>query len=642
MNPARILLGVALFLSLSSPFALADVIQRVSVTSSDEPATSFYPPESQCPGAWVDSTTISTDGRFVVFTSYATDLVPGDTNQCPDVFVRNRVANTTELVSLSNTGYLGNGYSFACDITADGRYVLFASHATNLVPGDTNGRGDLFVRDRLLGTTERVNVGSAGQQANDDSLGPAAISVDGRYVAFWDYATNLVAGDTNGYPDVFVRDRVAATTERVNVSSSGQQTTYEQDGYGWSVAISADGRCVAFCSGALNLVPGAKWLQVYLRDRTAATTELVSVNMNGGTSASEGSSGPTISPDGRYVMFTSYASDLVPGDTNGGADVFLRDRLLRTTERLSVSSTGQQGTLPEPSGFRWQHGGISGDGRYVVFESELAGLLPGETNDFMKVFRRDRVAGTTEPVAVNMTGDLSYGACPTMSADGRCIAFESGAADLVPGDTGLYIDAFVRDLDARFPDVPCCYWAFPHIEACVSAAIVHGYQDNTYQPKRLVTRDQMAVFISRALAGGDDNVPPGPAEATFADVPTDHWAFKYVEYCLTHGVVEGFDPTHYAPDLDVARDAMAVYLSRALCGGDENVPPGPLEATFDDVATDYWAYDYVEYCVAQGVVQGYTQDDPETPENEATYLPDLTVTRDQMAVYITRAFQLPM
>jgi hypothetical protein len=142
----------------------------------------------------------------------------------------------------------------------------------------------------------------------------------------------------------------------------------------------------------------------------------------------------------------------------------------------------------------------------------------------------------------------------------------------------------------------------------------------------------MAVFISRALAGGDANVPDGPDTATFDDVPTDHWAFKYVEYCVANGVVQGFDPVTYAPTVIVSRDAMAVFISRAVAGGDGNVPDGPDTATFDDVPTDYWAYKYVEYCVANDIVQGY---DP------LTYGPTITVTRDQMAVYICRAFDLP-
>jgi hypothetical protein len=141
----------------------------------------------------------------------------------------------------------------------------------------------------------------------------------------------------------------------------------------------------------------------------------------------------------------------------------------------------------------------------------------------------------------------------------------------------------------------------------------------------------MAVFISRALAGGDENVPPGPAEATFNDIPASHWAFKYVEYCVASDIVHGFGPEAYGPTAIVSRDAMAAFISRAVAGGDDNVPNGPAEATFEDVPTDHWAYRYVEYCAAEGIVQGY---------DSVTYGPTGTVSRDQVAVYICRAFAL--
>ena len=166
----------------------------------------------------------------------------------------------------------------------------------------------------------------------------------------------------------------------------------------------------------------------------------------------------------------------------------------------------------------------------------------------------------------------------------------------------------------------------------MDAGIVGGYGDGTYQPEVVVSRDTMAVFIARALCKGDDSVPDGPAVATFDDVPTDYWAYKYVEYCVANDIVEGYDPVTYGPTVAVTRDQMAVFISRAVAGGDGNVPDGPAVATFDDVPTDYWAYKYVEYCVAENIVQGY---DP------VTYGPIVPVTRDQMAVFIARAFGLP-
>jgi len=186
-------------------------------------------------------------------------------------------------------------------------------------------------------------------------------------------------------------------------------------------------------------------------------------------------------------------------------------------------------------------------------------------------------------------------------------------------------------ISLSFGDVPYYHWARLHIEACVQAGIVSGYGDGTYQPGNPVTRDQMAVFIARALAGGDENVPDGPDTATFNDVPTDFWAYKYVEYCVITGVVQGFDPVTYGPTVTVSRDAMAAFIARAVAGDDDSVPDGPAEATFDDVPTDHWAYKYVEHCAAEGIVHGY---------DSVTYGPTGTVSRDQMAVFISRAFQL--
>jgi len=184
-----------------------------------------------------------------------------------------------------------------------------------------------------------------------------------------------------------------------------------------------------------------------------------------------------------------------------------------------------------------------------------------------------------------------------------------------------------------FLDVAADYWAFDYIRACVTAGIVGGYPDGTYHPTAPVTRDQMAVFISRALAGGDANVPPGPATATFPDVPTDHWAFKYVEYAVNNGVTGGYPDGAYQPTVTVTRDQMAVFVARALAGGDSLVPTGPATATFPDVPTTHWAFKYVEYIKSQSVTGGYP---------DGTYRPTLGVTRDQMAVYVQRAFDLPM
>jgi hypothetical protein len=192
-----------------------------------------------------------------------------------------------------------------------------------------------------------------------------------------------------------------------------------------------------------------------------------------------------------------------------------------------------------------------------------------------------------------------------------------------------------------FGDVRPAHWAFAEIEACFHAGIVGGYDDGLYHPELAVTRDQMAAYIARALASGDENVPTGPAEASFPDVPNAtggsaaHWAFRYVEYAVAHKVVAGYDDGLYHPDREVQRDQMAVYVARSLADptGDEGVVlyAPPAEPTFPDVTEGSWAFPHVEYCVARGVVQGY---------EDGLYHPSDVVTRDQMAVYVARAFEL--
>jgi hypothetical protein len=186
-------------------------------------------------------------------------------------------------------------------------------------------------------------------------------------------------------------------------------------------------------------------------------------------------------------------------------------------------------------------------------------------------------------------------------------------------------------IPAPFADISGDCWAFDAIKACAEAGIVGGYEDGTYRPDLTVTRDQMAVFISRALAGGEGGVPTGPPTATFFDVPTDHWAFKYVEYAADRDVVGGYSDDSYRPSTVVTRDAMAVFVARAVCGGESSVPAGPATASFSDVPTDHWAFRHVECLRGEGVVSGY---------GDGTYRPLVVISRDQMAVYIQRAFGL--
>lgn len=363
-------------------------------------------------------------------------------------------AGTTELVSISSEGELANWDIYDSAISADGRYVAFSSYASNLVPGDTNKKFDVFVHDRATGETERVSVSSSGKQGNDTSLAPS-ISADGRYVAFESYANNLVAGDTNQWPDVFVHDRATGSTKRISVSSNG----IEGNNYSLSPSISADGRYVTFESYARNLVSEDtnRKCDVFVHDRKTGVTERVSLDSDG-TQGNSHSRASSISADGRFVVFQSAARNLVPEDTNKTWDIFVRDRVEGITERVSVDSNGNQSSIrweeyvdEWPPGSRpfplSNHPFISADARYVTFASYADNLVSEDTNKAGDIFIHDRVTGVTERVSVDSNGNQanqwSYRA--TMSADGRYVTFISDASNLVPEDTNRGWDVFVHD-----------------------------------------------------------------------------------------------------------------------------------------------------------------------------------------------------
>jgi Tol biopolymer transport system component len=340
-------------------------------------------------------------------------------------------AASTSLVSVASDGAQGNDPSSDPASSGDGRVVAFDSIATNLVPGDTNAKIDIFVRDRQAAQTTRVSVASDGTQANDLSVLPA-VSGEGRYVAFESDATNLVAGDSNGRRDIFVRDRQSAQTTRVSVASDGTQGSSE---FGFSqgadASISADGRFVAFQAGFTNLVAGdtntcvslpnlppGECPDIFVHDRQTGQTTRVSVASDG-TQANDQSFRPAISADGRYVAFASVASNLVPGDTNGaqgvflGTDVFVHDRQTGQTTRVSVAADGTQANRESfaPT--------VSADGRYVAFLSLASNLVARDSNGRrdpllgQDVFVHDRLTGQTTRVSVAADGRQALGPAST-------------------------------------------------------------------------------------------------------------------------------------------------------------------------------------------------------------------------------------
>jgi Tol biopolymer transport system component len=406
------------------------VTTRVSVSSGDAQADSR---------SFVGG--VSADGRYVAFTSSASNLVAGDTNGSYDVFVRDRSRGVTQRVSVGRDGVQANHGSPALFgtpvISADGRYVAFLSKASNLVAGDTNNDWDVFVRDRVAHTTRRVSVGPGGAQADGSSEEPA-ISANGRYVAFASSATNLVTGNAGRRREVFVRDRRAHVTRRVSVGPRGRQANR---GGGDSPAISTNGRYIAFTSDASNLVAGDTnhQVDVFVRDRVAHVTRRVSIGPGGRQTKSD-SFTPAISAHGRYVSFTSKASGLVTGDTNGAWDVFVRDQAAQVTERVSVGPGGEQA-----NNYTFE-AAISANGRYVAFDSAASNLVAGDTNGRKDVFVYDREAGVTERVSVGPGGAQANRRSfhPAISGDGQTVAFDSLASNLVTGDTNGTWDVFAN------------------------------------------------------------------------------------------------------------------------------------------------------------------------------------------------------
>jgi uncharacterized repeat protein (TIGR01451 family) len=358
--------------------------------------------------------------------------------------------NVIEPISVAPDGAIGNDSSVVGDhlgdygdMTPDGRFVVFASAASNLVPGDTNGVGDVFVRDRRTGVTERVSVGPKGVEGNGDSnfLGIStapAISDDGRYVAFKSDASNLVKGDRNQLTDVFVRDRAAGTTERISGHGGGDNP-----------GISPDGNFVAFETFDFD---GDFARDIYLLDRATGAIERISVSHDGSEIFSP-SEDPVVTsaPNGRpIVAFASGAPNLVPND-GINIDVFVRDLSgpSPTTELVSVSSNGEPAGESDTS----RNPAITPDGRFVAFQSDAQNFTADpQTGFFSDVFVRDRRDGTTVLASPDGARGEASGQSedPEISADGRFVAFASFASDLIAGtpdpDGGLVRDAFVRDL----------------------------------------------------------------------------------------------------------------------------------------------------------------------------------------------------
>lgn len=388
---------------------------------------------------------ISGDGAVVAFVDFSANAVPGDTNEASDILVFDAASGRAEHINVGPGGEQADSRSREPALDEDGSHCVFSSRATNLVPDDTNGQWDVFVRDLQAGTTRRVNVSSSGEQAAGGLSGAAQLSADGSIVVFSSSATNLVPNDTNNHTDVFVHDCVTGITTRVSVDSAGTQAV---GGENWEPHVSADGRFVVFSSWATNLVPSDAngRSDVFLHDRTTGTTTRISETPTGGDS--DGTSfGPYISADGSVVVFESFATNLVGAgvDTNLRPDVFAYDVATGVTSLVSRAASGLAAN------------GASRDattdamGRYVVFTSFAPDLVLGDTNETDDVFRHDLMTGATERVNTRPDGSgvsAGWTAEPQCSHDGMRVVFVQGGPDLTPDGRGPAYEGnvFIKDL----------------------------------------------------------------------------------------------------------------------------------------------------------------------------------------------------
>jgi Tol biopolymer transport system component len=452
---------------------------------------------------------ITPDGRFVVFESSASNLIPGGTT-VRQVYLRDLQTGALELISQNTTGGNGNNVSYQAHVSADARYVSFTSAATDLVAGDTNGFDDIFVRDRTAGTTTRVSLGAGGVQADNSSF-QSRISGDGAFVLFESRATNLVAGDTNSMSDGFLWVRATGVVERVTLSSTGGELSGSPNGRNEPTSLSDNGQFIVFQTdfGVANAVPDDtnSSQDVFLRDRTAGTTTRLSVNPGTGEQGNNHSLFPFISRDGSTVVFTSFASNLVSGDTNGVADVFLLKRNVSpfTIQRITNGDADSQQST------------VSSDGRYVAFASQASNLVSDDTNTFGDQFLYD--ASTGEISLLSRASDGQPGNGPSGSHElpgqqfifccyayvtdnGRFVAYDSDATNLVFDDTNARGDIFVHD---RVPGV-----------------IARAGDDQTATEGQLVTLDGSAsvgpalVFAWEQTAGPAIITPSSAASSTFS------------------------------------------------------------------------------------------------------------------------------
>jgi Tol biopolymer transport system component len=419
---------------------------------------------------------MSGDGRYVVFSSPSTDMVSGDTNGNWDIFLRDTTLDTTEMISMASSGALANSDSRYPEVTEDGRYVVFQSAASNLVAGDVNGATDTFLVDRTLGTVTLVSVSTLGVQQNLGGYAPRGcdVSDDGRYVAWMTLATNLSPYDTYGWGDrdVYYRDLVSGTTSLVSIAYLGDQRDT-----GWEPSVSADGSRVSFTSSSWLIHPDDSDSNddVFVWHSSTGYLEIASQTAAGLGGTGGNSSRSRITPDGRYVVFESSCTDLHADDTTTSQDIYLRDRTAGVTDLVSYNADGSVYSGYYSSSYPGcTEAAVSADGRYVSF---YAGRWMTDC-EATGAYLRDRTDSLTELIGIprwwwpSVSGD---GWEPQVTDDGRKVLLRDNKGTPEHGTWGRHVASFrLRDTSKNTVHMhhPSAVWwgSSIYISACNAEA----------------------------------------------------------------------------------------------------------------------------------------------------------------------------